>query len=410
MDGHRIVNFNSEFWESDQSHLILDPQEIDEQSKGSAEQNLFQDFFYQSEHLKAHVWIASSGSTSDSALSRKLIGLSKKALLTSAENVNNWIQAYQNDVWGLVLPQFHVGGLSIWARAYLSKAKVIDFSDGKSRPQWQPVQFVDQLNFHKITLTSLVPTQVFDLVEQNLKAPSSLRVVFVGGGGLQADLYRKARLLGWPLLPSFGMTEACSQVATAPLSSLSSSGDPVLEVLPHFSFEIDDQDLLALQGPSMLSGFWQQQKEKKIFVAHQKQNYFWTEDRVRSLGHRAILPLGRRTDYVKILGEGVDVMALQSKLQSQFTELSQALVIDVPDQRKGSDFVLVVEKSAAPTTVKLQQALKNWNQSCHPVERIQKFCQVEAVPRSSLGKVMKAELRKQILDQGLTNLISILSD
>lgn len=390
--------------------MILDPEEESKNSQNTLEQNLFQDFFRQSDHLKAQVWIASSGSTSDSELSRKLIGLSKISILASAESVNSWVQSDSKDIWGVILPSFHIGGLSIWARAHLSGAKVIDFAKGKSRPQWNPSQFVDSLIQYKITLTSLVPTQVFDLVEHNLKAPGCLRVVFVGGGGLKLELYLKARELGWPLLPSFGMTEACSQVATAPLHSLNSLSEPRLQVLPHFNIEVDDQDLLALQGPSLLTGFWQQQKDKKVFVSHQKQNYFWTEDRVHRLSDREIVPLGRQTDYIKILGEGVDVAAVQAKIQKSVFELSKALVIDVPDQRKGSDLVLVLEDGGESTASNPEAALKKWNQSCHPVERIHQFTKVKQVPRSSLGKVLKAELRKQILDQGLTNLSSILSD
>ena len=34
------------------------------------------------------------------------------------------------------------------------------------------------------------------------------------------ELYREARALGWPCLPSYGLTETASQVATAPLESL----------------------------------------------------------------------------------------------------------------------------------------------------------------------------------------------
>ena len=46
-----------------------------------------------------------------------------------------------------------------------------------------------------------------------------------GGGALDPSLYKQARDLGWPLLPSYGLTECGSQVATASLSSASDMAD-----------------------------------------------------------------------------------------------------------------------------------------------------------------------------------------
>ena len=63
--------------------------------------------------------------------------------------------------------------------------------------------------------SSLVPAQVLDLVRAGLRPPPVLRAIVVGGGAISAELYRDARALGWPVLPSYGMTECCSQIATA---------------------------------------------------------------------------------------------------------------------------------------------------------------------------------------------------
>ena len=40
-------------------------------------------------------------------------------------------------------------------------------------------------------------------------------IISGGGGAVSDELYRDARALGWRVLPSYGMTECCSQVATA---------------------------------------------------------------------------------------------------------------------------------------------------------------------------------------------------
>ena len=81
------------------------------------------------------------------------------------------------DVWCAVLPDFHVGGLGIQARAHLSGARVVPMD-------WSP----RALAASESTIVSLVPAQVHDLVEAGVPPPARLRAVLVGGGGLDAGL------------------------------------------------------------------------------------------------------------------------------------------------------------------------------------------------------------------------------
>jgi|GEM_PF-3706055 len=101
-----------------------------------------------------------------------------------------------SDRWWLSLSTRHVAGFSILARSYFSKIKAPyekDFSlDTKIMEE------------EGISLLSLVPTQIFDIVSRSLKAPISLKYVFVGGAPLSDNLFLKAKELGWPLVPCFG--------------------------------------------------------------------------------------------------------------------------------------------------------------------------------------------------------------
>ena len=152
-------------------------------------------------------------------------------MLASAAAVNRRLEAVEGDVWFRVLPAFHVGGLGIHARAFLSGARVEVGS-------WDPGRFAAS---DAMTLASLVPAQVSDLVERRLPPPRHLRAVVVGGGALSDELYRAARDLGWPVLPSYGMTECCSQIATA------SRAGPELVLLDHLEARSDGGHL-AFRG------------------------------------------------------------------------------------------------------------------------------------------------------------------
>ena len=155
------------------------------------------------------------------------------------------------DRWLLALPPWHVGGFSLWARAFVS-GSAVDVVEQK----WNPQQFAEACEAHGTTLASLVPTQVVDLVQQGIDAPPSLRAVVVGGAGLERELGQSARLLGWPVLQSYGMTETASQVATEPLDHLDLDFNPdALELLPHWTAALSDAGMLKLAGPALASGY-----------------------------------------------------------------------------------------------------------------------------------------------------------
>ncbi|HET8773411.1 MAG TPA: AMP-binding protein, partial [Thermoanaerobaculia bacterium] len=119
-------------WLSADSHVLLNPRMPEEERRRL--ESLVVD-------LPGHVWLSTSGTTG----ALKLTALSKRALLASAAAVNRHLQSDDRDVWLCVLPTFHVGGLGIYARAFLSGARVVTSG-------WEGV-----------TLASLVPAQVSDL-------------------------------------------------------------------------------------------------------------------------------------------------------------------------------------------------------------------------------------------------------
>ena len=156
----------------------------------------------------------------------------------------------RRDVWAHALPVFHVGGLGILARAHLAGARVV----AAIQKRWDPAAFLEAVEPSGATLSALVPSQLHDLVEAGLESPPSLRAVVIGGARLEPSLYRAARQRGWPCLPSYGLTETCSQVATASLASLSGDVHPErLPVLGHAEIRADDDERLSIRAASLLT-------------------------------------------------------------------------------------------------------------------------------------------------------------
>jgi o-succinylbenzoate---CoA ligase len=350
--------------------------------------------------LAEHTWIASSGSSQSLRDSVKLIALSNQSLIASARSVNHHLESTDQDRWAQVLPRFHVGGLGIELRAQLSGAAVISAipESVDLAYKWNPDYYCEICERNQTTLGSLVPTQVYDLVHRQKRAPGSFRAIVVGGGALNGELYRSARNLGWPLLPSFGMTEACSQVATACLSSLQRPPElnvlPALKLLSHLESEISHEGCLKIRGSSLLTGYAQIKDGEDIWIdPKDTQGWLLTEDLVE-LSSGSLRPLGRRGDYVKILGEGVSLVHLQQRLESALLQKGfstvAAVIVARPEERQGAELILVFDTSIPE---KAQEDLRqDYNLGVQPYERAHRIVEVDHIPRSSLGKLKQPEL------------------
>lgn len=334
------------------------------------------------------VWILSSGTQSLNQV--KAIELTEEALLTSAAAVNKHLKASKKDRWLLTLPKYHVGGLGILARAKLTNSKVFELK------KWSVKEFIKAIDKNKITLTSLVPTQVFDLVEAKETSPKHLRAIVVGGGSLDPALYRRARELGWSLLTSYGLTECCSQVATASLSSLKEDKYPDLTILPHVKAELREgrvtirskslAETIAIGRPG---GEFTREEPKR-------DGWFITED-LGEIENGKLRPLGRRDDVVKVLGALVPVNQVEHKIREQFAKLKikgDLTVIAVKGGREENRLLLVTDSQ--DSIGKLESAMHEFNKTAPGPERLKQLCWTKKIPRNELGKIKKAEMSKQL--------------
>lgn len=375
-------------WDSGQSHTLLNPK------ISNAERKQLEELSGQHQR-PGHIWIASSGSSAGSHQSVKLIALSKKAFLASAEAVNRHLMSGESDIWLQAIPRFHVGGLSIEARAYLSGASI---RSGVRDEKWDAGYFIDQAEQTKATLSSLVPTQVYDLIQTGRRAPSALRAIVIGGSALSTELYLKATSLGWPLLPSYGLTECCSQVATAELESWKTQ-TPRLRILSHVKAETTSEGLLRIQSEALLSGYAQWRDGNNTWTDPKVQGWYQTED-ICELKDGFLKPFGRGSDYVKVSGEGVSLPQLQETLESLARRSApdlwlQVAVAALPHPRSGSALVLAhSSKVSATTAAKIQS---EFNQIVAPFERLTQNRPVAEIPRTALGKIAREKLKEMLL-------------
>jgi len=234
-----------------------------------------------------------------------------------------------------------------------------------------------------VTLTSLVPAQVRDLALYAERAPASLRAIVVGGDALPFDLYNDARALGWPVLPSYGMTEACSQIATARGESAE------LKILSHVDVRVDPSERLAFRGPSMLTGYaFFDERDRAILIDPKVDGWFVSEDRGEVEGD-TLRVFGRAGDFVKIGGESIDLARLDAILNQARGDIDAAIVV-VSDDRLGNVIHL------ATTAHDCRELVAAFNAQVRPFERIRAVHRVDVIPRSPLGKLLRARLAAEL--------------
>lgn len=318
------------------------------------------------ETYRAHIWIATSGTTQ-----KKWVALSKEAFLVSADAVNAHLASNKRDVWLNALPLFHVGGLSIYARAYLSGAKVYQC------PKWDVVKYREILE--KATLSALVPAQVYDLVQGKYTPPKSLRAVVVGGDAISYDLYNQAVMLGWPLLPSYGMSECCSQVATA----FPGSFKPV--ILPHMECFTTLDGVLQVKSKSLFTGYLYMSENGFTFKDPKVDGIFTTND-LAQIEDGVLIFKGRKSDHIKIGGESVSLY----QLNAIFNEL-KPMHINAFLQVANSERLGYVIELIALKGDEVYPFVEAFNKAVMPYEKIRKVQFVESIPRTVLGKIIKSK-------------------
>ena len=336
--------------------------------------------------LEGHVLFQTSGSTG----TPKWISLSKSALLLSAACVNRHLRVTEASRWGLVLPIHHVGGFGVAARCFEAACACAVFPG-----RWDAAAFHAWAAENSITHTSMVPTQVHDLVVAGLRAPSSLTAIVVGGGRLDGRTGHAARDLGWPVLASYGMTETGSQIATQSPDLLDKpyeTGDiPLLDI---WDARAGDDGILDVSGPALFSGSLLTDGDGGWIYEERRSGWHRTSDRVL-LQDRHITPLGRADQVVKVLGELVDPEAIERELAAisgGALAPGTFAVAAVPDARAEHRLVPIFNRSIDPDLV--LNVLREHEIHAPGYRRLQPPLFVESIPCSPLGKILRGGLRK----------------
>jgi len=189
--------------------------------------------------------IATSGSEGEP----RRVMLSDAGLDAAAAAANDHLSLLPGDLWLDCLPLHHIGGLSILWRCTRAGAGVL-LHEG-----FAAEAVANSLASQPVTHLSLVPAMLARLLECCARPPSSLRHVVIGGAALSRVLHNRATAAGWPLDPSYGLSETAAQVATHRASDGPWHEGLVGRPLGANEFALTADGRIRIRGPQVLAGY-----------------------------------------------------------------------------------------------------------------------------------------------------------
>src|SRR3954454_15579868 len=187
---------------------------------------------------EVHSVIFTSGTSGEPKPVELTYGNHHASALASAERLG----VEPDDRWLCPLPLFHVGGLAVLLRSAIYRTTAV-LHDG-----FDAERVRGELERGDVTLVSLVPTMLDRLRKAGLGKSPRLRAALLGGGPIPEELLAWARDVGFPALPTYGMTETASQIATA------ERPEKAARPLPSVELRIGDRGEILVRGRMVAAG------------------------------------------------------------------------------------------------------------------------------------------------------------
>lgn len=312
----------------------------------------------------------STGSPKGVVLSRRAFSAASAA---SAANVG-W---RDGDRWLLCMPLAHVGGLSVIIRCLAARIPVV-----MSPWTGSIAALLADVSRHRATLLSLVPTMLTRILEDGplRPFPDHVRAVFIGGDAARPSLLRAATARGVPVLTTYGLTEACSQVATQVYGEAVSLDGAVGPPLPGVEVRIVDGEI-QVRGPNLLTCYCPRERFGSPLVDG---GWLPTGDQ-GDLDERGRLRIrGRRSDLIITGGENVDPAEVERVL-SGCPGVRDVCVFGVEDERWGQIVAVAIVQADPPPSALAVANYARDHLAAHKRPRVFAFC--DALPLGSTGKL-----------------------
>ncbi len=296
--------------------------------------------------------------------------------------------------WVLCLGLAHVAGLGVAWRAIGAGVPLRVF------PSFDVAPVLDALRHQPTSHVSLVPTQLAQLLgaadrDARGRGHSSLRAVLLGGAPIPAVLVTRALAAGWPVVPTYGLTEAGSGVSALATGEVATHPGSAGRPLPGVQVRIADPAAdgtgeIQVRSPAAFSGYLG--SPEATDAAFEADGWLRTGDAGSIDADGFLHVLDRRDDLVVSGGENVFPAEVEAVI-AEHPGIAEAGVAGRPDPTWGAVPVAsVVLRPGAP--VPSDAELRAFcGARLAPYKVPAAFIVVASLPRTASGKLRRSELR-----------------
>jgi fatty-acyl-CoA synthase len=345
--------------------------------------------------------------------SHRQLVLHTQAIIVATSAYTSTGRFHSDDVYMPLTPMFHVHAWGFPYAATLMGVKQV--YPGK----YEPPILLKLILTEKVTFSHCVPTIIQMLVASPAVKNFDLSKwkVVIGGARLPKGLAQEAMKLGIQIYAGYGMSETCPVISTGALKpemlnwekekqidKLIMTGitiplvyakivDPFGKDLPHDGEATGE---LVLRAPWLTAGYFNEpERSKELWidgwlhtgdVAYiDKEGYIQITDRIK--------------DVIKTGGEWISSLELEN-LASQHEAVLEAAAIGIPDPKWGERPALIIVLRPDYKGKITAEDMQKYMADCASKGKIpkygvpDKYLFVDEIPKTSVGKVNKIQLRK----------------
>jgi len=277
--------------------------------------------------------------------------------------------------------------------------------------KWDAGRALELIEREKVTIFGGVPAMVWQVLTHpdfDRRDRSSVRSIGYGGAPAAPELVRKLEEMFPGRTPSngYGMTETSSVTTLNMGVDYLRHPDSVGVPIPVCDLKVVDLDGRALatgavgelwiKGPNVVPGYFNKPEETRASFSD---GWVHTGDLARIDEEGFVYLVDRAKDLLIRGGENISSVEVEAAL-FEHPAVTDAAVIGIPDQVLGEEVGAVVH--TAPGTTVTEEELRKF-----VATRIASFkvparvwFSDQPLPRNPAGKILKRELRKQLLGDG----------